>query len=210
MTQIKDKFFQLLEKIGTALNDFAIWSYENVLTPIGQFIESGFNKMVDGFNFMIEKVVDGIQKLGTLAKDGAIWTYDNVLTPIGHSVSAICIQMNNLLFAMGEKISEMSALGYNYITMTATGILQKAYDAGNSLNDHVIQPVYIKGCDSASSLYEGVLVPTAEKVDYFVREYIPEVVEKSATTAEEAITRVKDSAWRSIDYLSSLLSSEAA
>ena len=204
-SQLLSQIYSAMAFMSGGIKDMSLWTYDHVLSPLGQFSLSVLNAVMDAGSKAMDAISSSLQVIGERIQKGALWGYDNILTPLGHHISAVFIHIANAMMALGEKIAQMGSLGLGYIAAFANEVIQKGSEAANSLNDYVIQPIYSKASQSASLVYESTVLPIANKTDYFVREYIPTMVDNSMKAGADAAQRVQDSAWRAIDYFSELV-----
>lgn len=203
-------FDHLLKPIYEALQSLLEWFYEQVLTPIGQWMQTVFNMLVDGIMKGLNALWSVVQKMAIKVQESAKWGYDNILTPIGHIMISVFTTIMDSLQIVGNKIYGFALRSYEAITNFVNRVIQKGCSSVGIINDYILQPFYERGCVAMNTVNESVVIPTFKKSDYFVREYIPQMLEHAQQTLRTGMERMQRSAWKATHYFSVIFSQKVA
>lgn len=217
-----------LKLFGSTCLDIAKWGYRHIFRPIidmiGNVLHFSYNMLKMALRFGLNEILYPVaSKLYQLTKklfsfsgkllnsaaqvvsQAAAWGYHNVAIPAAQFISATYMQIAQWMSSLKNKMMDLAKLGYEFISNIARTLLNAGYEIGSSMHHRVIQPVYLESYKRAHEAYEGVILPTCNKVHYFMTDYIPEVGNRMITASNEAFSRAQSSAIRSIEYISDWL-----
>ncbi len=132
----------IITYIAQKTNDAAVWTYDNVLVPMGPVIEKGAYMLKDGAVYTANEVGDVVG-----------WTYGNVLVPMGSMIEKGAYMLKDGAVYTANEVGGVVGWTYGNVLVPTGPVIEKgAY----MLKDEMVH-TYNTILSVGSSTYEAVV-----------------------------------------------------